>query len=643
MIVFDIETNGLMPAVNKIHCICLIDTVTGERIRFSHDRIHEGAKALQTYLDSGETLGGHNIIDYDIPVLEKLTDFKVPRHRRPQIKDSMVLSYLFHGGIKDLDFNLMRSGMIPKNLIGSHKLEAWGYRLGEYKGDYGKGEGDVWACWSQEMEDYCMQDVEVNAKIFEKFDGYTFSQRAITLEHEAQWLMSKMRRNGFPFDLKKAEELQMRLEVDLAKVQPFVLKMVPEIPDKVDAFGKAIPFVPKRDNKRLGYLKDVPVYKMKDFNPNSRKQVEWVFRHKYGYSPDYEDLYDITDDGPFVADNYRLKIDDVTMKYIKTDNEAPEDVKILAGYLEDIFVIKKMLGMLSDGKESWLNHYNQDTECIHGRIIPNATVSGRAAHSQPNLGQVPAHSDYGAMCRELFHPRYKGNDWVQVGVDAAGLELRCLAHYMSAYDGGEYGEIVLNGDIHTANQTAAGLPTRDMAKTFIYGFLYGAGDAKIGKIVNGTAADGKRLKKNFLDKTPAIASLRQAVEDALVIKDRGRIIKWKRKYLRGLDGRPLHVRSPHSALNLLLQSAGALVCKKWLVEVERILVEERGLVHGWDGDFAIMIWLHDEHQTACKDEATAKLIAEVSQDAMRRTQEFYKFNMQLDTDAKIGGNWRECH
>ena len=176
----------------------------------------------------------------------------------------------------------------------------------------------------------------------------------------------------------------------------------------------------------------------------------------------------------------------------------------------------------------------------------------------------------------------------------------------------------------------------------IYAFLYGAGDAKIGRIIKGDVNDGKTIKRRFLRATPAIKKLRDAVQNALVETDKGRIIHWKRHYLRGLDGRLLHVRSPHSALNLLLQSAGALICKKWIVLTEQRLIE-RGLRHGWDGDFALMAWIHDEGQWACRTPEIAETVVAEAQAAMRETQEFFGFRMQLDTDGKIGKNWAECH
>ena len=193
---------------------------------------------------------------------------------------------------------------------------------------------------------------------------------------------------------------------------------------------------------------------------------------------------------------------------------------------------------------------------------------------------------------------------------------------------------------------AAGLPTRDNAKTFIYGFLYGAGAAKIGQIVGGTAEDGKRLIKNFLEQTPAIAALREAITGTLV-KDSKWVggeqkVTWKRRWVRGLDGRKVHVRSPHAALNTLLQSAGALICKLWIVKTEEMLLE-MGYKHGWDGDFCLMGWIHDEQQLACRTEEIAKVVIEVSQQAMRWVGDHFNFRCQLDTEGKMGPNWAVCH
>ena len=310
----------------------------------------------------------------------------------------------------------------------------------------------------------------------------------------------------------------------------------------------------------------------------------------------------------------------------------------MATLMEEYLMISKRLGQLIDGKYGWLKMVKEDGR-IHGTVNPCGAVTGRATHASPNIAQVPASgSPYGHECRELFTVP---QGWFQAGIDACGLELRCLAHFMSRYDGGAYAHEVVNGDIHTANQKAAGLPERNQAKTFIYGFLYGAGDAKIGKIVGGDATEGARLKRKFLQQTPALANLRDAIKGTLVEAERfGKVIKWRRKYLKGLDGRPLHIRSLHAALNTLLQSAGALICKYWIIRLEERLLS-LGYDHG--EDFQFMAWVHDETQLACRTYEIAEVAVREAQEAMRDTQAHFNFRVQLDTEGKIGRNWSDCH
>lgn len=457
MLMFDIETNGLLKEVNVLHCMCVYDTENQKMHRFDPTNVEDGVKMLQDEIDKGGMLCGHNIIDYDIPALEKLYPklFHIPYEKQGQVVDTLVLARLIYSNIDTIDLGLMKSGKLPKTLYKSHKLMAWGYRLGVLKGTYGEQE-DAWVVYNPEMLDYNEQDVWVTKALYEKLTARPYSQRAIELEHQVAWLMAKQERNGFKFDYEGALKLSEELKERQAVITTALLKKIPEIPDKV--------FVPKRDNKRLGYKAGVPVQKYKTFNPNSRQQIEYVFRTMYHYNPDNPDLYDIPDmaENPNLA-NYRLKMDDITMKYIKEDPECPEELREIAGMIQESLMLKKRLGQIADGSNAWLSAYDPDDGCIHGHVIPNGAVSGRATHSSPNVAQVPhVGSPYGAECRALWN----AGDWWQAGIDACGLELRCLAHYMSPYDKGKYAHTILNGDIHTMNQKAAGLPERNQAKTF---------------------------------------------------------------------------------------------------------------------------------------------------------------------------------
>ena len=623
MLYFDIEANGLLDTVTQAHCMVIIDDEDNVT-KYRPAEVAQGALRLLEAVKAGIPICGHNIINYDIPALSKLFPFfRVPYELQYLCVDTLVLARLIYGNIKDIDAGLLKSGKLPGKLYGAQSLKAWGYRLGELKGTYAEDtEGDAWAKFSEEMLTYNVQDVVVTKKLYEKLMLKNYPEAIKELEHKAQWLMSKQERNGFYFDKKAAEELEVTLRTRHAELDYALRSIVPRIPDKI--------FIPKRDNKTKGYKAGVPIQRYKDFNPRSRQQIEWLLTHHFKYVCSNEDCFE----------GDRLKIDDETFNYIKEDPEAPEELKELSVTFSEYLMINKRLGQLIDGKWGWLKCIKEDG-AIHGTVNPCGAVTGRATHASPNLAQVPSiDNPYGHECRALFEPP---KSWLQVGVDACGLELRCLAHFMYPYDNGKYADVVINGDIHTVNQEAAGLDTRAHAKRFIYAYLYGAGDLLIGKLVGGGVKEGKAVKRRFLKMTPALRDLKEAIKDTLVLKeDRGRILKWKRRYLKGLDGRPLHVRSFHSALNLLLQSAGALICKYWICRTEERLLA-RGLKHGIDGDFIYMAWVHDEFQAGARTQEIADVIVTEAQEAMRDTQRYFKFKVQLDTEGKIGKNWSDCH
>jgi DNA polymerase len=457
MLIFDIETDGLLRDVSKVYCMTVYNTKTKETDTYTPETIVQGVSNLFAALTTGQHICGHNIIGYDLPALLKCfpQTFDIEGRMRKQCIDTLVLSRLYYPNIIDIDMNLVRKGILPTKLMGRHSLEAWGYRLGVLKGEYGK-QSNAWDNYNDEMLAYNKQDVEVTKALWEHLMKQDYDMRAVTLEHRVAWICSEIEQNGFPFDKAKAEDLEKELRIKDAEVQDKLITAIPELPDK--------DFIPKRDNSAKGYKKGVPVKRTKPFNPSSRQQIEYVLRVMYGYSPAEEKLYDKGTTG-----RARLKIDEETFKFILSDENAPENVKELARLFADSLLYTKRLGQLADGKHAWLKEYDKRDGRIHGQVIGNGTVSGRASHNNPNLAQVPnSSSPYGNECRALFHA---GKGRVQAGIDASGLELRCLAHYLYPYDGGAYAKEILEGDIHTKNQHAAGLPTRNQAKTFIYGFL----------------------------------------------------------------------------------------------------------------------------------------------------------------------------
>lgn len=708
MLVTDIEANNLLEKVTQFHCGVIYDYSTDEYVSYRPWDFSAYLDALEAEVARGGLIVFHNGHKYDAPVLTKLAKLQLNREfhlPRENVVDTLVLSRLLFANIKDTDMALLRSGKLPGKRFGSHALEAWGYRLGEMKGEYKddfkklleeQGEdyvdGSEWISFNEPMMAYNVQDVVVTKALLEKLlsdkhyfppedgcgdnwwmhDAVTFWQyscEAVWLEHRAAWLLAKQERNGFPFNTKAIEELY----VELAGRRSELLQTL------TDTFGTWYQpkggtelFLHPRTGKPLGkyprvkYPKQGGIYK----KPKNKAQRE-------GREPCELDTRDYVEGAPYTPvehvvfnpssrDHIALKLKEagwVPTEFTekgapKVDDEVLEHVRVedpekqrCIDLIKEYLMIQKRIGQAAEGDKAWLRYVQEDGK-IHGSVNPNGAVTGRATHSFPNLGQVPGvRSPYGEPCRAAFGAEHHldgltGKPWVQAGIDASGLELRCLAHFMSKYDDGAYADVILNGDIHTVNQTAAELPTRDNAKTFIYGFLYGAGDEKIGQIVGAGKERGKELKKKFLENTPAIAALREGIQQTLVESSRWvageQKVKWKRRWIKGLDGRKVHVRSPHAALNTLLQSAGALICKLWIVETEELLLKA-GLKHGWDGDFAYMAWVHDEIQVACRTTEIAQQVIDIAQQAMRNVGEHFKFRCRLDTEGKMGPNWAVCH
>lgn len=590
-LIADLETNGLLDEVTKIHCLVAKDIDTGEIHKFTPETIEDGVKLLA----SAELLVFHNGIKFDHPVLDKL----YPQYPidKAVVFDTLVATRLVWANIKDTDNVLLKQEKLPGKLFGSHSLAAWGYRLGNYKGDYDGG----WETFSQEMLDYNVQDVEVTHALYQKIIDKNYAQQALDLEHQVAWLMAQQERNGFCFDVPKAAEL-------LAKLVQRRGVLERELKEYFGSWEVRMPdFIPKVNNKTRGYVKGVPVPKIKvvEFNPSSRDHIADRLINLYNWKPK-----DFTEGG-------KPMVDEVVLGKL-----SYPPCKQLTEYL----LVQKRISQLNEGGQAWMKCEKNGK--IHGSINPNGAVTGRATHSYPNMSQVPAAgSPYGLECRSLFTVP---DGWHLVGADASGLELRCLAHFMAKWDGGKYAEVLLGGDIHTENQKAAGLETRNQAKTFIYAFLYGAGDAKIGSIVGGNATQGKQLKSKFLRSLPALGRLVEAVGAAA-----------KRGYLVGLDGRAIHVRSSHAALNTLLQGAGALVCKQWLVFLEAEL--QKHFKHGWDGDYCFCAWSHDEVQIACRTEEIAQKVAQIATDCVLLAGQHFNFRCPTAGESKIGKTWADTH
>ena len=432
--VFDLEADNLLDDVTKVHCIVL--SQDDKVISFPPDKIQDGLKLMS----KADKLIGHNIIDYDLRVLEKIYNWKY----EGEVFDTLVASRTIWSHLYQVDAELQR---INTNLYGSHSLKAWGFRLGELKGLFNQGT-ESFEKYTKEMLSYCIQDVKVTSLLYNKILKKKFSEDALKMEHDIHTLLLQQQERGIHFDEQKAQKLYSSLA---SRKQ--------EIEDELQKVFEPNIIVMKTKTKTT------------PFNPASRQQIAGRLK-KRGWKPK-----EYTPCG-------EPKIDEKILEKI----DIPE-----ARLLREYLMLNKRLGQIATGKQAWLKLVKDGK--LHGRVNHMGAITARCTHSNPNLAQVPrVGAEFGQECRELFNVP---TGYVLLGADATGLELRCLSHFLHRYDDGAYTKTLLEGDIHTANQKAAGLETRQQAKTFIYGFLYGENVTKERYIQEGpysTRTEGRNEK-----------------------------------------------------------------------------------------------------------------------------------------------------
>jgi len=518
-------------------------------------QVHTGPDSLRSVLNEADQVVGHNLIGFDCRVLDTVWDVRIPRER---VVDSLYLSRLYNPSQE-----------------GGHSLRNWGAILGGTgKLDFTDYDGGL----TDEMIEYCIADVELTERVYRwlvlQLLKEGFSWDCINLEHRVGWIVTEQEQNGFKLDVPYAEKLMMDLMFEMNNIEAELQSIFP-------------PIVEERWSEKTGKrLKD----KVTVFNPGSRKQIA-------------ERLQSLGVKFTKKTEKGNIIVDEKVLEGI----DRPE-AKAVARYM----MLQKRVAQI----DSWLKAVKDDGR-VHGRVITNGAVTGRMTHQSPNMAQVPAVSaPFGTECRSCWTVD-EGNKLV--GIDASGLELRMLAHYM---EDEEYINELLTGDIHTANQRAAGLESRPLAKTFIYAFLYGAGDATIGAIVGGNSNTGRKLKETFLSNTPSLERLRGTILEQAA----GGV-------LDGLDGRKLRVRSEHAALNTLLQGAGAIVMKQALVHLSDRL---KNIPHRFVAN------VHDEWQI----ETTAHYadtVGRIGVRAIRIAGETLSLRCPLDGEYRVGNNWAETH
>jgi len=571
-IYLDVEADGLYEDAKNIWVI--VAKIGGDIFTFNHDNM----ATLDSFFlaNHDKTLVGHNVINYDIPVIEKILGIKW----KWEVEDTLILSRFFNPSRK-----------------GGHSLAAWGERL-----KFPKTEFNEFRYWSKEMERYCINDVLVTEKLHRTlcYLKKPIFETGIKLEHRVAELISDQEKNGWLFDeengIKLLQDLQEKLhgiEDEVRRVFPPIPKLVKEITPRIKKDGGiskvGLNFMGDDWYDVSGRLCRVDFV---EFNLGSRQQIAQRLI-RAGWQPKKR-----TDKGNIIVDESILR-----------KVEIPE-AQLIADYL----MIQKRIAMI----QSWFDSIREDGR-VHGSVNTIGAVTGRMTHNSPNMAQVVAgYSPYGKEMRSLWTVP---NGKRLVGVDASGIELRMLSHYMQDK---EYEKQILDGDIHTFNQKLAGLETRDQAKTFIYALIYGAGNAKIGEISKGTATDGKRLRQRFLGNLPALKSLIGRVQKAS-----------QRGYLKGLDGRKIWVRSPHSALNALFQSSAAVVMKKALT-----LLDEYAKLDNID--YKLVGNIHDEIQSEV-DNDQAELFGELAVKAIEDAGTQLEVRIKLDGEYKVGDNWYDTH
>ena len=437
-----------------------------------------------------------------------------------------------------------------------------------------KGDVDTFEIYTPDMLEYCKQDVNITHKLFNilQNEGKGFSSSSIRLEHKVRVIIDKQEKNGFAMDMQKAMSLYNKLRDEANGLEKWSVTTFEPTVVELKTKTKYIPF-----------------------NIGSRQQIADRLM-KLGWKPKKH-----TDKGNIIINEAVLDTIDM-----------PEAKKF-----SRFFLLQKRIAQI----KSWIEACDDKDGRVHGRVMTLKTITGRMSHHSPNMAQIPAvRSPYGKECRDCWTVDNPYTHSI-VGTDASGLELRCLAHLMNDTT---FTDILLTGDIHTHNMKMAGLTDRDQAKTFIYAFMYGAGASKIGQIVGAGAKEGQQLINKFLSSMPALKRVRDAVTKAA-----------SKGTIKGIDGRRLHIRSPHSALNTLIQGAGAVVCKVWLCNMNK-RISRTGI------DAKLVASIHDEYQFEVSNKVINKF-GQLTKDAMKDTEKQLQMKCPLDNEWKVGKTWAETH
>lgn len=661
-VIVDVEGNGLLPELTQMWCI--ITTPPGEHrfdvfvpdayyaigatdkltLKENESLVLYPLSHFKDYAKQIDSWVGHNIINYDARAMKKL-------------------GYVGDIPTKNLIDTMVLSQITGPSRQGGHSLKSWGMRFEDYKGDWEDFSMFDWA-----MVDYCIQDVRVTRKLYEYMVGNTknFSKFSVRLEHAVRGILDEMQENGFYLDEARAhtlyteiklkcEAMEKQIQIDFPPRKSYFKKLYPRTTADGKMHGQDARTI--SNNQHDVIIDDMGetyyhLYTWEEFNVRSTSQIVQRM-NELGWKPVVfnEPTAKMIEQGkehgsPQVCEE----------NFATLPDDAPESAKTIAQW----FLYEKRLQKLDE----WFRELNPKTGCIHGRVFGCGAHTMRMTHRAPNMANISKvkteklddgneillwgeRGEYSTDMRACFTTRDPKKRRL-VGVDLSGIQLRAFAHYAGNK---EYAEQILSGDIHAYNRgildailakfVASFNPKdiieymsmndkqrRNVAKTFIYAYLFGAGNKKVGQILGASEKMqnkvGKFVKEEFVSAISGLEAFKKEISH------------WaKQGFMVALDGRLIGLPSEHIALSVALQSFEAIVMKYALVLATK-KIKERGL------DALLVGIIHDECQwDVAKEHAdeVGKLVVE----CMEETGVYLKSNLPLTGEYNIGLTWADSH
>ena len=606
---YDIETNGLDP--DTIWVLVAQNLDTDVIYKFSdHDNLHGSIRDGISLLENAELLVGHNIIGFDNRVIDNLYGTNLNSKR---CHDTFIMSQTLR---------YKRSHR--------HGLAGWGEALGNSKGDY-----NDWSNYNKEMLKYCIQDVKVNVDVYNRLlQEYSalhaknpLIKKGLEIEHDAAKFNTLVKEQGWKFDTVKAEDTRLSM---LDRMFDIENVMHPKLGMKTVYIDKEprTPKFKKNGEYNVHTVKQLSEFfgkailptdthlmpAGKEFQRTEQKQID------LGSTPLVKEW--LLDNG-WIPDEYnRKKVDGRWITQTDSPKFTTASLEKMGPYgkiIDEYYTIRSRKAVV----EGWLAKV-QDGR-LNGNMWTIGTATFRARHEViVNLPAVTA--EWGHELRELL---IADDGMVVVGADSSGNQLRGLCHYVNNSD---FTREVIYGDQHQRNADSLGC-SRALAKSYLYAYLFGAGDAKLGQVLTGksNSSVGKKSRDDFARGIRGLQELKDSVSKT-----------WKQTsfqthggWFPALDGRPVFCPSEYQTLNYLLQSAEGITCKaalSWAMNK----IEEEGI------DAQPRLWYHDEMCFQCKPE-DAERVGQILQEAYAEGPKWFNVDCMGGGDPVQGTSYADVH